>query len=81
MRKMFMGNMPNIPPEVQAWFNEVVQASQDGDIVDIGAPFTFTGTPTETVNLNVSAPTTANLAAVLATLLIYLQRGGATRTT
>lgn len=73
--------MPGIPLEVQKIFNEIFQASQDGDIVDIATPYTFTGTPTATRNLNVSAPTAANIAAVLATLLQDLQKGGTTRTT
>jgi hypothetical protein len=81
VRKMFMGNMPGIPPEIQALFNEIIQASQDGDITDIGGAYTITGSFTETRTLNVTAPTTANIAAVLATLILDLQRGGSTRTT
>ena len=81
MRKILVGQFPGLPPELQAFVNEIEKASQDGDIVDIGQAFTFTGTPTETTVLNVSTPTTANIAAVLATLILYLQRGGATRTT
>lgn len=75
------GNTTGIPPELQSIFNEIIQASQDGDITDIGGAFTISGTFTETTVLNVSAPSTANIAAVLATLILHLQRGGATRTT
>jgi hypothetical protein len=81
VRKIYLGAFPGIPPELQSLFNEISQASQDADLVDIGQAFSFTGTPTETTVLNVSAPTAANTAAVLATLILYLQRGGASRTT
>lgn len=81
MRKINQPNMQGISPQVQAVFNRIFQASQDGDNVDIGQAFTISGTFTETTTLNVSAPTTANIAAVLATLITYLQRGGTNRTT
>lgn len=81
MRKLFMGNMPNIPQEIQSLFNEIIQASQDADVTDIGGAYTITGTFIETRTLNVTTPTTANIAAVLATLIFDLQRGGATRST
>lgn len=81
MRKLFMGNVSNMPNDIQALFNEIIQASQDADVTDIGGAYTITGSFTETRTLNVTAPTTANIAAVLATLILDLQRGGSTRTT
>jgi hypothetical protein len=81
LRKLFVSQFPGIPPELQGLFNELESASHDGDVVDIGQAFTINGSFTETTVLNVSAPTTANIAAVLATLILYLQRGGATRST
>ncbi len=73
--------MPGVPPEIQAVFNEIFRASQEADGVDIGQAFSINGTFTETTQLNVTAPTAANTAAVLATLILYLQRGGATKST
>ncbi len=81
MRKLFMGNLSNLDPDIQALFNEIIQASQDADLTDIGGAYTITGTFTETRTLNVTAPTLANAVAVLATLILDLQRGGSTRTT
>jgi hypothetical protein len=78
---MFQPQMPGVPPNIQAVFNEIFRASHEADLVDIGQAFTISGTFTETTQLNVTAPTAANTAAVLATLLLYLQRGGATKST
>jgi hypothetical protein len=69
------------PNNVQASFNEIEAASGENDVIDIGQNFSFTGTPTTTTNLNVAAPTAANCAAVLATLLEIMQKGGINRTT
>lgn len=79
MRKLYQMQMPGVPAETQAIFNEIFRASQDGDMVDIGNGFTFTGTYVETRTLNLAAPTAANIAAVLATLIRDMQRGGATK--
>lgn len=73
--------MPGIPANIQALFNQIVEASQAGDITDIGAAFTIDGDYTPTRTLNVTSPTLANIAAVLATLIADLQRGGTNRTT
>lgn len=77
MRKMFQSQMPGVPANIQSIFNEIFRASQEGDIVDIGQAFTITGTYVETRELDLSSPTAANVAAVLATLLTDLKRGGA----
>lgn len=76
-----MGNLAGMDAPIQSLFNEIIQASQDGDLTDIGGAYTITGSFTETRTLNVTAPSTANIAAVLATLILDLQRGGSTRTT
>lgn len=82
MRKMSQpSQMPGVDPQVQKVFNQIFAASRDADGVDIGGAFTLNGTFTETRTLNVSAPTLANVAAVIATLLLDLQRGGQNRTT
>ncbi len=73
--------MLGVPPEIQSIFNEIFRASQEADLIDIGQAFSINGTFTETTQLNVTAPTAANTAAVLATLILYLQRGGATKST
>jgi hypothetical protein len=78
---MFQPQMPDVPMDIQSIFNEIFRASQEADIVDIGGAYTITGTYTATRNLNVTTPTAANIAAVLATLIADLQSGGATKTT
>jgi hypothetical protein len=81
MRKMFQVQMPGIPQNIQGIFNQIFQASAEADIVDIGAEYTVNGAFTETRELNVTAPTAANIAAVLATLLADLKNGGAKKST
>lgn len=81
MRKLNQGAFNNLPRELQASFNEIFRASLEADIIDIGQAFIIDGTFTPTRTLNVTTPTTANIAAVLATLISDLQHGGATRTT
>lgn len=81
MRKMSQPPMQGVPPEIQRIFNLIFAASRDADLVDISQAFEITGTFTETRILNVSSPTLANIAAVLATFLADCQRGGQNRTT
>jgi hypothetical protein len=81
MRPLFLGQMPGVPRIIQEVFNEIEKASKQADIVDIAQAFSVNGSFTETRELNVTAPSTANIAAVLATLIADLQRGGANRTT
>lgn len=81
MRKLYQMQMPGVPMEVQSVFNEIMRASQEGDIIDIGQAYTISGTFTPTRTLNVTTPTAANLAAVLATLISDLQRGGTSKST
>lgn len=81
MRKMYQMQMPGVPRETQAIFNEIFRASAEADVVDIGAEFTIDGTYVETRTLDVDTPTAANVAAVLATLLTDLKNGGARKST
>jgi len=73
--------MPGVPPEIQRLFNLIFAASRDADLVDIAQAFQIHGTFTPTRNLNVTTPTLANIAAVLATFISDCQSGGANRTT
>lgn len=81
MRKMSQPPMPGVPGNIQALFNLIFKASRDADLVDIAQDYEITGTFTPTRTLNVTSPTTANIAAVLATLLSDFQQGGPNRTT
>lgn len=69
------------PSNPQASLKEVFQASQENDTVDISQNFSTDEPVTETYELILTAPTAANVAAVLATLLLALQKGGVNRTT
>ena len=60
---------------------EIELASAEFNLVDIANAFTVTGTFTETRVLNVTSPTLANIAAVLATFIADCKRGGQHRTT
>lgn len=80
MRKMSQPPMPTVPLQIQKIFNLIFAASRDADLVDIFGGYTITGTFTPTRTLNVSSPTTANLAAVLATIISDCQAGGPNRT-
>lgn len=81
MRKLFQMQMPGVPQNIQAIFNEIFRASQEADVVDIGNAFSFDDPDlyVETRELNLTAPSAANIAAVLATLIKDMQRGGATK--
>lgn len=82
MRKMSQpSSLQGLDPQAQKLFNQIFAASRDADMVDIAGGYTLSGTFTETRILNVTAPTLANIAAVLATLLLDCQRGGPNRTT
>lgn len=73
-------SLKGLPPQIQRLFNTIFSASLDADLVDIAQGYSFTGTFTPTRNLNVSSPSLANIAAVLATLLSDFQAGGPNRT-
>ena len=59
----------------------IIRASAEVGTTDIFAPYSITGTFTETRDLNVTSPTLANIAAVLATIITDCKRGGQHRTT
>lgn len=82
MRKVAQVNTAGVQdPAVKALFDEIFRASNENDTTDIAQAFTITGSFTATRTLNVSAPTLANVVAVLATLLGDMQRGGTNRNT
>lgn len=81
MRKISQpSNIRGLDPQIQKLFNLLFAASRDADLVDIFSGYTVTGTFTPTRNLNVSSPTLANLAAVLATIISDCTAGGPNRT-
>lgn len=69
------------PTNVAAALTEIERASHENDIVEVAQNYSLTGTLVPTRVLNVAAPTAANVAAVLATLLDDLKKGGLNRTT
>lgn len=81
MRKLNMPDLNSVQdPVVRRLFTQIVRASQEADVVDLGQAFTISGTYTATRTLNVTSPSLANIAAVLATFLSDLQHGGSTKT-
>jgi hypothetical protein len=75
-----MRPLTTLSNNMQAALSEIQAASTQNDIVDIANSFSITGTFTETYDLNLTSPTAANIAAVLATLITVMQRGGLNRT-
>jgi len=59
----------------------IIKASAEVDTTDIFAPYSIMGSFTETRDLNVTSPSLANIAAVLATIIADCKRGGQHRTT
>lgn len=68
------------PSDLQGSLREIERASHESDLTEIGKAFSITGTFTPTFTLNVTSPTLANIANVIATLLDTIQKGGTTRT-
>lgn len=62
------GDQQSFNQWVQQAFREIETASYE-EIAEVADAFTISGTFTETRTLNVSAPTTANIVAVLATFI------------
>lgn len=69
------------PDNVRAALMEIDRASHENDLVEIAQNFSTTGAYTTTRTLNATAPTLANVVAVLATLIADMQKGGLNRTT
>lgn len=69
------------PNNVAASLDEIQRASHENDLVEIAQNFSMSGTFTPTYVLNLSSPSAANVAAVLATLIQVFQKGGLNRTT
>lgn len=77
MRRVTLSNIGLIKdPSVRAAIEELMLASAENDLLDIANSYTITGTFTETRALNVTAPSLANIAAVLATFIADCKRGG-----
>jgi hypothetical protein len=68
-------------PATKDALREIELASAEFNLVDIAAPFTITGTYTETRTLNVGVSTLAETQAFIATLIEDLKRGGESRST
>lgn len=62
-----------------ASLREIETASYE-DSAEVADAFTVTGTLTQTYDLNVTTPTAANIAAVLATFLTDLKKRGTNKT-
>lgn len=82
MKQLFLGT-PYGPADFERWvtaaLREIETASYD-DVQTVADAFTITGTLTETRTIDVSTPTAANCAAVIATFLSDLKKRGAKRT-
>jgi len=83
MRPLVLGHPLNDSPEsfkewVRIALQEIENASYE-DIAEVADAYTITGTLTETRELNVTTPTAANVANVLATLITDIQRRGSKR--
>lgn len=82
MRRVNISSVGTVQdPAARAILQAIVKASAEVDTTDIFAPYSITGTFTETRVLNVTSPTLANIAAVLATIITDCKRGGQHRTT
>lgn len=67
---------------VQSALLELQRASHESDSTEMAQNFTIDDPSfTQEFEVNTTAPTAANVAAVLATLLTLLQKGGLNRTT
>lgn len=85
MKRLSLGTPGQSPEAKLDWIvtslRKIEDASRGNDPVIIAQNYTLTGTNTATRNLNLTAPTLANVVAVLATIIQDLQKGGANRTT
>jgi len=77
MRPLDFGNLDDTTAIVEA-LRQISLASHDS-IESVADAFTANAAFTSTRTLNVSSPTTANIAAVLATFLTDLKKRGANR--
>ena len=68
-------------PAIKAALQAIQLASAQVDLTDIANAFLVSGAYTQTRTLNVTSPTLANLAAVLATFIDDCKRGGQYRST
>ncbi len=78
MRPLNFFSLNNLADVIRA-LRDIETASRE-DIETVADGFSVSGSFTETRSLNVTAPSTANIAAVLATFLTDLKSRGQTRT-
>lgn len=79
--------LPNFPPNasIEQKLNAIIEALRDierasnEDPVEVFDAYSSNDTATVTREINVSSPSTSNLAAVLATLVADMQRRGVKR--
>lgn len=69
------------PDNVAASLTEIARASHEADTTEMAQNFTFDAAFTAQYELMTTAPTLANTNAVLAALILMLQKGGLNRTT
>lgn len=70
------------PEAFMEWVKTAMRTIEEAsyeDIAEVADGYTITGTLTETRDINVTTPTAANVAAVLATLITDLKRRGQKR--
>ena len=85
MRKLALGTLAAAAPLEQKldWIIRAlrtIETASNEDALDLARDYGASGSFTETRQVNVTSPSAANLAAVLATLLADLRRGGTKRT-
>lgn len=82
MRRVQFTDLGNIKdPVAKEAIKAIIRASAEVDLTDIAAAFTTDDAFTEERELNVTTPSLANIAAVLATFIADCKRGGKNRTT
>jgi hypothetical protein len=70
------------PRDPVSALREIERASHENDVLEIAQNFTVDNPAfAHALQVNTAAPTAANCAAVLATLLTIIQKGGLNRTT
>lgn len=85
MKRLFLGT-PSNSIDTKAFRNWVLKSmsliedNSFGEIEDVIDEFTINGTFTETFELNVTSPTAANIADVLATIIQSIQNRGTKNT-
>lgn len=83
MRPIFIGSpLSDDDKAFKEWALEafrLIEEASNEDIAAVADGYTITGTLTETRDIDVSTPTAANVASVLATLIADIKRRGQKR--